>query len=158
MAPKGAVCSLWKLLVSRRSSFTLDYGRNNFPEVANIFARFTKTWPFIIVIWCAPQSNKTSRAMRNETVYIQVCKHWSNEQNRTPFTFSKSIFSFWSSPKMIEVGLKFRRNHHLRCKHQIVYIPWRKHLREHWLQWIVEKHMSICYVTCSTKLVFLCLR
>ena len=40
-APKGAVCLLWKLLVSRRSSFTLDYGRNNFPEVANIFARFT---------------------------------------------------------------------------------------------------------------------
>ena len=37
VAPKGAVCLLWKLLVSRRSSFTLDYGRNNFPEVANIY-------------------------------------------------------------------------------------------------------------------------
>ena len=39
VAPKGAVCLLWKLLVSRRSSFTLDYGRNNFP----VIARFTKT-------------------------------------------------------------------------------------------------------------------
>ena len=48
----------------------------------------------------------------------------------------------WSSLKMIEVGLKFRRNHNLRCKHQIVYIPRRKHLRERWLQWIVEKYIS----------------
>ena len=48
---------------------------------------------------------------------------------------------------MIEVGLKFRRNYQLRCKHQIVYIPRRKHLRERWLQWIVEKHISEFFVS-----------
>ena len=37
---------------------------------------------------------------------------------------------------MIEAGSKFRRIHHLRCKHQIVHIPRRKHLRERWLPWI----------------------
>ena len=34
-------------------------------------------WPFIVAIWCAPQSNKSSRAMRNETIYIPVREHWS---------------------------------------------------------------------------------
>ena len=55
---------------------------------------------------------------------------------------------------MIEVGLKFRRNHNLRCKHLIVYIPRRKHLRECWLQWIVGKYISeylFCYLLNETR-------
>ena len=75
----------------------------------------------------------------NETVYIAVRQHWSGRRLQLIRTEKhshslKSIFSSWSSPKMIEVGLKFRRNHHLRCKHQIVYIPLHKHLKERWLQ------------------------
>ena len=50
-------------------------------------------------------------------------------------TSLNSFFSFWSSSKVIEVSKKFQRKHHLRGKHQIVYIPPRNHLREGWLQW-----------------------
>ena len=39
--------------------------------------RFTITWPFIVVIWCAPLWNKSSPAMRNNTVYIPMRKHRS---------------------------------------------------------------------------------
>ena len=75
----------------------------------------------------------------NETVDITVRQHWSGRRLQLIKTEHhshslKSIFSSWSSPKMIEVGLKFRRNHHLRCKHQIVYIPLHRHLKECWLQ------------------------
>ena len=38
-------------------------------EFSSLTLRFTMTWPIIIKIWCAPQSSKTSRAMRNETVW-----------------------------------------------------------------------------------------
>ena len=48
-------------------------------------------------------------------------------------TSLNSFFSFWSSSKVIEVSKK--RKHHLRSKHQIVYIPPRNHLSEGWLQW-----------------------
>ena len=82
VAPKGAVCSLRKLLVARRSSFAFDYSRNNFPEVANEFAAlqqqsqrprtltswFTITWPF------------TVDAIRNETVYIPVRRRWGKRR------------------------------------------------------------------------------
>ena len=37
VAPKGAICSLRKLLVVQGSSFVLEYSRNNFSEVANVF-------------------------------------------------------------------------------------------------------------------------
>ena len=109
-------------------------------EFSSLTLRFTMTWPIIIKIWCAPQSSKTSRAMRNETVYIPVCKHWSGRRlqgikQNTILILKKNIF-FLILTKMIEVGLKFRRNHHLRYKHHILHIPQRKHPRERWLQWI----------------------
>ena len=82
MAPKGAVCSLRKLLVAQRSSFAFDYSINNSPEVANVFAAlqqqsqsprtltswFTITWPF------------TVDAIRNETVYIPVRRRWGKRR------------------------------------------------------------------------------
>ena len=37
VAPKGAICSLRQLFVARGSSFVLEYSRNNFSEVANVF-------------------------------------------------------------------------------------------------------------------------
>ena len=71
---------------------------------------------------------------RNETDYIPVCKYWSERQcNDYSKTSLNSFFSFWSSSKVIEVSKK--RKHHLRGKHQIVYIPPRNHLREGWLHW-----------------------
>ena len=107
-------------------------------EFSSLTLQFT--WPFIIVVWCAPRSNKLSRAMRNEIGYIPVRKHWNERRlqlrKQKSFTTLNSLVSFWSSSKVIEVGSKFRRNYHLRCKHQIVYIPRRKHLRERWFQWV----------------------
>ena len=48
---------------NNRTSFALDYSRNNFSEVANVFAALSSS-----------QSNKSSRAIGNETVYISVRK------------------------------------------------------------------------------------
>ena len=95
VAPKGAVCSLRKLLVARRSSFAFDYSRNNFPEVANEFAAlqqqsqrprtltswFTITWPF------------TVDAIRNETVYIRVRRRWGKRrlQYRKPRSWKQKF-------------------------------------------------------------------
>ena len=79
-----------------------------------------------------------------------------NEWNKTSFSNLKSIFSFLYSSKVVEVSSKFRRNHYLRCEHQIVYIPLRKHSRERWLQWIIWESisMSIRFVTCLIIHVF----
>ena len=49
-------------------------------EFSSLTLRFTITWSFIDVIWCAPQSNKSLRTMRNEIVYIPVRKHWSGRR------------------------------------------------------------------------------
>ena len=49
---------------NNRTSFALDYSRNNFSEVANVFAALSSS-----------QSNKSSRAIGNETVYIPLRKH-----------------------------------------------------------------------------------
>ena len=49
-------------------------------EFPSLTLRFTITWSFIVVIWCAPQSNKSLRAMRNKIVYIPVHKHWSGRR------------------------------------------------------------------------------
>ena len=43
--------------------------------IFHIILWLTITWPFIVVT-CAPQSNKSSYTMQNETVYILVLNHW----------------------------------------------------------------------------------
>ena len=44
--------------------------------IFDIILQFTITWPFIVEL-CAPQSNKSSCMMQNDTVYILMQKHWS---------------------------------------------------------------------------------
>ena len=61
--------------------------------MANILAALssshTSSWPFIVVIWCAPQSNKSSRAMRTE-LFTSRCVKTEASADRTSFT----IFAF----------------------------------------------------------------
>ena len=57
--------------------------------MAALSSSHTSSWPFIVVIWCAPQSNKSSRAMRTE-LFTSRCVKTEASADRTSFT----IFAF----------------------------------------------------------------
>ena len=93
-------------------------------EFLSLTLRFIISWSFVVVIYCASQPNKSSGAMRNETVYISVRKRWGERQLQwIKWNIIHDIkwYCFWSSLKVIELSSKFRRNHHQRCEHQIVH-------------------------------------
>ena len=76
---------LWKILALLRDAWyilncSLLKRLRFLNECSSLTLWFTIIWSFIVVIWCAPQSNKSSPAMRNEIVYTPMREHWSGQR------------------------------------------------------------------------------